>query len=246
MLTEKRKIIMRTLILYFIFLFPVLASASDRHDLWRAAKQGNSDKVLQLLNKGVDINATYRKGFTALHIAARKGHTRVISILLKAKADINVREDRGATPLFLAAKYGYKEAVQLLLSKGAKRDIETVAGHTPLEAADKYENSNISYILDNSSNGTSVAVLIDFHNKKLTVEEFNLYAPQALKGRAWKIKKINTKTYQGDIEKPTMHYRVKVSFHNEYIMIRYILGYNIDNPDYLQNLAQNFRSLSGL
>lgn len=55
-----------------------------------------------LIDLGVDVNATSRRGDTALHDAVRKSFPSVIEFLVANGADINGANQRGQTPLVLA------------------------------------------------------------------------------------------------------------------------------------------------
>ena len=55
-----------------------------------------------LIDLGVDVNATSRRGDTALHDAVRKRFGSVIEVLVASGADINGANQRGQTPLVLA------------------------------------------------------------------------------------------------------------------------------------------------
>ena len=60
--------------------------------LWEAARTGDAAAVKELLAKGVDVNARFRYGQTALFKAAERGHAEVVKILLANGADVNVRD----------------------------------------------------------------------------------------------------------------------------------------------------------
>ncbi len=82
-------------------------------------------KTALLIERGSDVNAKAKSGFTALHVAAtHRGSARVVRALLDAGAE--VEPDRSvmfnASPLALAAYVGDRESVALLLEAGA--DIE--------------------------------------------------------------------------------------------------------------------------
>ena len=68
-----------------------------------------------LLNSGVNVNATDKKGLTALHFAARKGLQDIARLLLAKGADINAVDEEGWIPIFHAmAKYKWA-TVEFLL-----------------------------------------------------------------------------------------------------------------------------------
>ena len=56
-----------------------------------AAENGDLNRVRELLEKSVDVNARSEVGHTALMVAAHAGHLEVVKALLNAKADPNIR-----------------------------------------------------------------------------------------------------------------------------------------------------------
>lgn len=86
-----------------------------------AAKNGDAVLVQQLLDDGVDINATDENKLTPIIHAAKQGHAEVISILLDNNADykkavLQNTDDDFKDPLVVAAINGNGYAVKVLLS----------------------------------------------------------------------------------------------------------------------------------
>ena len=94
-------------------------------DLMTAVERGDTNKVIDLLELGADVNATGSYGNTALSMAAWKGQTTVVNALLEKGADVNVKDNNGYTALMLAASDGATEIVQPLLDKGADVNART-------------------------------------------------------------------------------------------------------------------------
>ena len=59
------------------------------NDLIKAAHDGQTEKVLDLIKAGADVNAKDNYGNTALILAAAKGHTEIVDLLKSAGAKDN-------------------------------------------------------------------------------------------------------------------------------------------------------------
>lgn len=64
------------------------------------------DSLKQLLDSGVDVNATDKAGRTALHIAAMLGQTELARYLLSRGANVDARDRLGRTSLMISASLG--------------------------------------------------------------------------------------------------------------------------------------------
>jgi hypothetical protein len=106
-----------------------------------AVLKGDYDTLLNLINKGADVNARTPDGTTPLHYGCSFGQTRCVELLLDHSANINVQDDGGFTPLSLAACAGNVDIVELLLSRGASIDIKNNGGYTPLQVVLKFEDN---------------------------------------------------------------------------------------------------------
>jgi ankyrin repeat protein len=93
----------------------------------RAALNGDVEGVRQLLDAGVDVNATYQNGAKALTSAIMKGHTEVVRLLISRKVNVNTVVSGNllegfsikADALSVAAEEGHVEMVRLLIQAGA-------------------------------------------------------------------------------------------------------------------------------
>lgn len=120
--------------------------ADGRTLLHLAARAGCGEALGILLERGVAVDATVRRGgidtgWTALMFAAAEGQVENVSRLVVAGADLNRRSARGYTPVLAAAYYGQAEAVHFLLERGAvasAADDEGLFAPGPLAAAGGY------------------------------------------------------------------------------------------------------------
>ena len=101
-----------------------------------AAATGNVFIVRSILgvDKGVDLNATDKKGNTALHWAGHAGHAACAQALLQAGAAVDHADVSGNTALMLACDNGHEACALLLLKHGADADYKSEYG-TPREIA---------------------------------------------------------------------------------------------------------------
>jgi len=107
-------------------------------DIINAARNGYTETVRLLLDRGVDPNTydTFKR--TLLMQAAWYGHSETVKLLLERGADPNVTGTRGQTALTGASYYGCTEAVRLLLDAGADKDAADEGGNTSVIMACKY------------------------------------------------------------------------------------------------------------
>jgi len=91
----------------------------DHTPLMRAALDGNTERVRELIHQGADINQRDDNGRTALMFAVINTHYETMKVLLEYGADVNNKSNKGGTALMGAASAGDLRMVQALLDKGA-------------------------------------------------------------------------------------------------------------------------------
>jgi hypothetical protein len=117
--------------------------------LHHAAKIGNLNTVIQILNSGVNVNSRDPNGLTPLHTASYYRQLPVVRLLLNRGANINARNENGQTPLHSAMYEGHLPTVQLLLNRGANIKARTSIGNTPLHIARIFRHFPIIRLLLN-------------------------------------------------------------------------------------------------
>lgn len=120
---------------------PVLA-ADDCMELCDADfyVSATAEKMQQLVDQGVDVNARDEVGKSALHwVAGAKPE--VISALLAAGADVNAKDQWDRSPIHFVAATGSMENIKLLLDAGAEVNAKTANDWTPLHGAAKFGSS---------------------------------------------------------------------------------------------------------
>lgn len=95
-----------------------------------AAKDADWERLRALVEDGVNPNAVYGDGTTALHWASYHDNTDAAGLLVEANADVNAATDLGVTPLWLAAENGSLDMATLLLQAGADPEISLLSGET--------------------------------------------------------------------------------------------------------------------
>lgn len=95
----------------------------------------NIDFISYLINKGVAIDNTDKKGRTSLLWAALWGHPQIITILVENGADINSQAKEGYTPLLTSIMNSKGKAATLLVKLGADVNKSNYNGMAPLHGA---------------------------------------------------------------------------------------------------------------
>lgn len=87
--------------------------------LMRAALDGNTERVRELISEGADINQRDDNDRTALMFAVINRHYETMKVLLECGADVNAKSNKEGTALMAAALAGDLQMVRALLDKGA-------------------------------------------------------------------------------------------------------------------------------
>ena len=101
---------------------PLLAQEKlTPENLWEASREGNLEKVTQIIESGVDVNSKTEYGSTALFYACDRGHKELVKFLLDQGADPNAKDTfYNATPLTWAQSKSHNEIMGMLFTAGAK------------------------------------------------------------------------------------------------------------------------------
>jgi len=131
------------------------AQAGVYDDLMVAAANNETEKVLDLLSKGMDVNTTDRDGTNLTMIAARTNNHQLLEFLLKNRASLMKRNKYGDDALMLSAYNGDLEAVKLLVQAGAMIDHE---GWTALHYAAFQGHAEVAaYLLEKGAEINALA-----------------------------------------------------------------------------------------
>jgi len=123
--------------------------------LYAASKEGDVDKVTELLDHGTHTESTngYDSTWTPLLISARHGHDEIVALLLDRCANIEHTNAFGHTALTLSCFHGHLTTSGILIKRGANINTQCSRGLTPLlEATAKRYDNIIALLLDHGAN----------------------------------------------------------------------------------------------
>ena len=118
---------------------------SQVRELMNEAASGDTRKVLQLLDNGLNVNVSFPpdesefSGMTVLMVASLHDNPELVEELIKRGADVNLKRYVGDTALIFAAGTGNVKTVNALLRAGANPNATVMSPHageiTPLNSA---------------------------------------------------------------------------------------------------------------
>ena len=111
--------------------------AVNKRALIRAVTTGDTETVVDLLDRGVPIDTKDDEGKSLLHWAAEGGHVTTMRLLIRRGCDVDSVDGRGDTPLHRAAAMGQTKAVRELIRMGATKSLVARDCCTPLRASVK-------------------------------------------------------------------------------------------------------------
>ncbi|MBR1825408.1 MAG: ankyrin repeat domain-containing protein [Alphaproteobacteria bacterium] len=139
----------KSLIAAFVVLFATQAQASVL-ELIESIKQNNLPEVLNLLDKGENVNAANEQGNTPLHYAVATDNAEIAEILLAKGADINAANAKGWTPLKIAEKKQVPNVLPILQKAlQSNTDNNTVA--TKVSAAIQQQAEPVAATVQNTA-----------------------------------------------------------------------------------------------
>ena len=96
---------------------PVKENINKNEALLQAAKDGNINKVKELLSEGANVNAKDSNGKTALMYAAEKGYLDIVKLLVNGGANIHAKDSKGKTAIMYALDNKHKDIAAYLMQK---------------------------------------------------------------------------------------------------------------------------------
>ncbi|MDH5217142.1 MAG: ankyrin repeat domain-containing protein, partial [Gammaproteobacteria bacterium] len=123
-------------LILFILLLTLNACTGDTFsELQLASARGQTDRVIVMIDKGMNVNDVNKHGKTALMLAAGAGHADTVAVLVERNAHLDAQDIDGMTALTEAAAGGHAKVVELLIEKGANANLTNKYGATPLTNA---------------------------------------------------------------------------------------------------------------
>ena len=127
------------------------ALEDDYSSLLTAVKMNKPEIVERLLNKGADVNTSWKNGTTPLHLAIENGSEDIIQLLLDHGANVTAVGKYGKTPLYCAVERESTKIVEILLNCVPKinsvLNFPDLDGSTPLQLAIRKGNEEIVNLL---------------------------------------------------------------------------------------------------
>ena len=129
---------------------PLLHLVKDQSDTNSMSDEDFIEIAKMLIDRGAEIDAIDKRGFTSLHNAAYSNNSNAVQLLIENGANVSKKSRNSLyTSLHLASIKGCKCVVQIQLQKGACSVInhKTASGYTALDYAHDKGFLEISYIL---------------------------------------------------------------------------------------------------
>uniref|UniRef100_A0A671Q0Z6 Ankyrin repeat and death domain-containing protein 1A-like n=1 Tax=Sinocyclocheilus anshuiensis TaxID=1608454 RepID=A0A671Q0Z6_9TELE len=128
----------------------LLRSEKEFHD---AAKRNDTERMQELIRRGVDIKVKNKMDRKALHWAAGAGSEQAVRLLLDHDMEVDDMDSFGMNALLLAAWFGHLSILKILVSMGAKLTCENKNGLNLLHcAAQRGHISILEYIMEDLEN----------------------------------------------------------------------------------------------
>ena len=112
-------------------------------DIWTACREGDLERVRQLIQEGQDVNRGDSAGQTPLMKAAVRGRDHVVRELIRAGADMNEKDHYIQTALHKASICGHSSVIKTLAEAGANLNVQDRRGVTPLMRAAEHGRDHV-------------------------------------------------------------------------------------------------------
>ena len=143
--------------LFLISLIFALSSSTSRAQdtqrelseaLFLAAHLGHMPSIVDLVQRGANVNYANRDRETPMHAAAARGHLRVMQYLQGQRAQLHPRTIQNWIPLHHAVRFGHRNVARYLLGNGAPLYMRTRTGQTVFDIASGTRDANMLNLLE--------------------------------------------------------------------------------------------------
>lgn len=117
------------------------------YELLMSASNGDTLKLMALLENGVDVNTRNYDGVTPLMYAANNGHLRTVELLIDKGADVNLLPNNRVSALLGACYSEHVYIADTLIQNGANINTKNRFGITPLMVAAAFGNYTMADML---------------------------------------------------------------------------------------------------
>ena len=138
-----------------IALIPVTSSAQSHYrdvslseELFEAAHLGYMPIIVDLVERGANVNYLNAQRETPMHAAAARGHLHVMQYLQRQRAYLHPRTVENWIPLHHAVRFGHQNIVSYLLANGAPLYLRTRTGQTVFDIAKGTRNIPMLNLLE--------------------------------------------------------------------------------------------------
>lgn len=100
-----------------------------------ASRQGKTEYVVELIDRGADLDALNGDGNSAVWLCCYANDHHTLVELIRAGANLNIQNDNGATALIYAASAKREKMVEMLLQAGADFRLQTLDDFSALDVA---------------------------------------------------------------------------------------------------------------
>ena len=100
-----------------------------------------------LIERGAEVDARDKFGWTPLHYASKYGHLEISRVLIDHGADVNTRQRHHVTPMHISVENGRLGVVKLLLERGADIHALDSYGQSPYQVSVAYGYREIAVSL---------------------------------------------------------------------------------------------------
>ena len=133
-----------TVAVYTVLIMQLSACSGERYTaLMNAARNGDTQAVIHMIDLGAEINQKTSKGKTAVMLAAAGGFTDTVKVLVDRGADFDIRDNYDTTALIAAATAGHADTAIALIEYGADPTFKDTSGGSALSNATFFGHTDV-------------------------------------------------------------------------------------------------------